>query len=250
MPFQSHSDFTDIPDDTVLWRYVDLYRLLDLVQTSGLHLTRVDQMEDRWEGSFSSVNVAHRPKIYGEHWPAVSSAFPGMYAFTRAHVYVNCWYMGSDESYAMWRLYDASGKGVAVRTTAARLKAALQGAVMIFGAKVLYVDYNATYIPESNLFLPYVHKRRSFAHESEYRLITAWSPKVLELDEHKAAVRTEPDTPPPFLRESVDLLSLIEAIYVSPDAPNWAARVVNDVVHRYVPGVGVTQSDLGADPVV
>jgi hypothetical protein len=73
MPFQSHSDFTDIPDDTVLWRYVDLYRLLDLVQTSELHLTRVDDMEDRWEGSFSSVNVAQRPTIYGEHWPAMSS---------------------------------------------------------------------------------------------------------------------------------------------------------------------------------
>jgi hypothetical protein len=206
-------------------------------------------MEDRWEGAYSSVNVAQRPAIYGKNWPAMSTAFPQMYAYTRTHTFVNCWYMGADESYAMWRLYDAAGKGVAVKTNTARLKSALRGAVMIHGAKVSYVNYDATYIPEGNILHPYVHKRRSFSHESEYRLITAWFPKTLETNEHNVGVRSEPDTPPPFLRESIDLETLVEAIYVSPDAPSWAAGVVTDVLHRYAPDMEVRQSDLGADPV-
>ena len=249
MPFQPHNDLVDIPDDTVLWRYVDLYRLLDLLQTSELHLTRVDQMEDRWEGAYSSVNVAQRPTIYGDAWPKMSAAFPQMYMYTRTHTYVNCWYVGSEESYAMWRLYDAAGKGVAIKTNATRLKAALQGSLLILGSKVQYVDYNKTYIPEGNVLFPYIHKRRSFAHESEYRLINLWSPKALEVDENKVATRTEPDAPPPFLRESVNLGTLIEATYVSPDAPGWAARVVEDAVQKYLPDSEVRQSDLGADPV-
>jgi hypothetical protein len=114
----------------------------------------------------------------------------------------------------------------------------------------LYVNYDETYIPESNTFYPYIHKRRSFAHESEYRLMSIWAPKPLEINEYKVVVRSEPDTPPTFLRESIDLKALVEAIYVSPDAPSWAAGVVTDVVHRYAPDTKVEQSDLGADPVV
>ncbi len=239
MPFGPHEQLPDIPDDTVLWRYVDLYRLLDLLQTSELHLTRVDQMEDRWEGAYSSVNVARRPDIYGKDWPAMSTAFPQMYAYARTRTFVNCWYMGADESYAMWRLYDAAGKGVAIRTSASRLKSALTGSHLISAAPVSYVDYQTTYIPEGNIFFPCIHKRKSFAHESEYRLLAMWSPGQFE-----------EEMPPVFLRESVNLTSLIEAVHVSPDAPSWGAGVVTDVVHRYLPDTEVRQSDLGADPVV
>ena len=173
----------------------------------------------------------------------MASSFSNIYQHSRTHVYVNCWYMGPHESYAMWRLYDPSGKGVAVWTTAGRLKKALQGTVPVHGAQVSYVDYDSTFIPERNVFFPYVHKRLCFAYETEYRLITHWGPKVLE-KEGDVAVRTEPDEPPAFLREAVDLQQLIEKIYVSPDAPSWAARAVIDVVHRYLSSVKVEHSAL------
>lgn len=34
-----------------------------------------------------------------------------MYQYGRAHTYLNCWCMDEHESYAMWKLYDAAGKG-------------------------------------------------------------------------------------------------------------------------------------------
>ena len=68
-----------------------------------------------------------------------------------------------------------------------------------------YVDYDATFIPEGNLFFPYMHKRLSFEFEREYRLLAMWSPKSLEVDDHNTVVRSEPDDPPLFLRERVDL---------------------------------------------
>jgi hypothetical protein len=124
MTYETHPSLPDIDDpDTVLWRYVDLYRWLDLLQTSELHLTRADQMEDRWEGAYGEVNIAVRPSLYGERWAKVAPAMARMYAHGRTHTYLNCWYIGAGESYAMWKIYDAAGKGVAIRTTAARLKA-------------------------------------------------------------------------------------------------------------------------------
>jgi hypothetical protein len=76
-----------------------------------------------------------------------------------------------------------------------------------------------------------------------------WSAEVLETDEQNVAVRTEPDVPPLFLREPVDLDRLVEAVYVSPDAPDWVARVVGEVTGKYMPGLGIRHSDLAADPV-
>jgi hypothetical protein len=67
MSYETHPELPDIKDpDTVLWRYVDLYKWLDLLQTSELHLTRADQMEDRWEGAYSEVNVAVRDEKQGD----------------------------------------------------------------------------------------------------------------------------------------------------------------------------------------
>lgn len=249
--YEKHPDLPDIGDATSLWRYVDLYRYLDLLQTAELHLTRADQMEDRWEGAYSKVNVATRPDLYGEHWDRMSQSMPFIYQHARTHTYMNCWFMGETQSYAMWKLYDAAGKGVAVRTTAARLKEALIGEHRppLAGAKVKYVNYDETFIPEGNMFFPYVHKRSSFEFECEYRLLAMWSPKSLEVDEHNTVVRSEPDEPPPFLREQVNLEVLIERVYVSPDAPDWVARVVQEVTARYMVGVDVVHSDLAADPV-
>ena len=119
----------------------------------------------------------------------------------------------------------------------------------ITGAKVQYVDYSTTFIPEGNLFFPFMHKRSSFSHESEYRLLAMWTPEVLEADHHNRAVRTEPNLPPPFLREPVDLDRLVESVYVSPDAPDWVAGVVGEVTGKYKPGLGIRHSDLAADPV-
>ena len=249
--YSSHPNFPDIDDTTALWRYVDVYRYLDLLQTAELHLTRADQMEDRWEGAYSKVNIASRPGLYAEDWEAMSKTAPLMYQYGRTHTYMNCWYMGEGQSYAMWKLYDAAGKGVAIRTTAARLRKALVGAhrPALSGAQVQYVDYDATFIPEGNMFSPYLHKRESFEFEREYRLLTMWFPQALMVDNQNTAGTTEPDLPPIFLREQVDLAVLIERVYVSPDAPAWVAGVVRDVTARYLPDVDVTHSDLASDPV-
>lgn len=252
MTYETHPNLEDITDgDAVLWRYVDLYKWLDMLQTSELHLTRVDQMEDRWEGAYSTVNVAMRPSMYGKDWPMMAASIPKMYEFARTHVYLNCWYMGEEESAGMWKLYDTVGKGVAIRTTAGRLKESLVGSHKppISGAKVQYVDYSKTLIPEGNVFFPCVHKRSSFSHEREYRLLAMWTPGALERDADGKAIRLEPDVPPALFREAIDLGRLVEAVYVSPDAPSWVARVVDEVTGKYMPGLSVRHSDLAADPV-
>lgn len=69
------------------------------------------------------------------------------------------------------------------------------------------------------------------------------------VDEHNTVVRSEPDNPPPFLREQVDLGVLIQRCACRPAPPGWVARVVQEVTARYMADVDVVHSDLAADPV-
>ncbi|NQX15087.1 DUF2971 domain-containing protein [Rathayibacter sp. VKM Ac-2857] len=250
MRFENRPDIDDLEDDVVLWRYVDLFRYLDLLQTGELYFARADKMEDPWEGSNGAINISLRAELFAEHNVPLGSSAERWARFVREHFYLNCWYRGLGESYAMWRLYGAAGKGVAIRTTAGRLKSALRGepSAVLAAAVVQYADYSALHIPGDIIFIPLVYKRESFSYEREYRLIAAWFPGAeQELDPVTGQI-VNIDNPPASLREPVDVLELIEAVFVSPDAPEWEAKVIRDVTSIYYPDIEVRQSDLNANP--
>lgn len=60
----THSARPAMPDitdaDTVLWRYLDLYKWLDMLQTSEVHLTRADQMASVRQPTVTLHPIAYR----------------------------------------------------------------------------------------------------------------------------------------------------------------------------------------------
>ncbi|MFC7532323.1 hypothetical protein [Actinoplanes sp. GCM10030250] len=247
--YESHSDLPDIDEATPLWRYMDLPRFVDLLQSRELHLARADKMQDRWEGAYGPTNAAMRPQVYGEHFDAMQEQLPKVAVHARTHIFLNCWYASDCESAAMWSIYDREGRGVAVRTTKQRLLKSLTGSNRVHGATVQYVDYSNHWIPEGNLFNPFLFKRRSFEHEREYRLLTLWSPKAIRVDEHNTVIEAEPDNPPIGLRETIDLTEMVDQIFVSPEASGWFHRVVQQLVKDYGHSWAVQHSDLSSDPI-
>ncbi|GAA0908678.1 DUF2971 domain-containing protein [Virgisporangium aurantiacum] len=232
---ETHPDLEDtLSDDATLWRYMDLARFVDLLQTSELHLARVDQMQDKWEGAYGPTNTALRPDIYGEHYATMEDQFPRIASYARTHVFLNCWHIADSESAAMWSVYDREGRGIAVKARKADLLAGLVGDQKVHGFPVEYTDYSVQFISERNLLLPYMHKRLSFQHEQEYRLMVA----MLDVQ----------DTPT-FLREKVDLSKAFEQVFVSPEAPGWFLKVIRRLVDQYGFGWTVQHSDLASDPI-
>jgi hypothetical protein len=116
---------------------------------------------------------------------------------------------------------------------------------------VKYVDYASTFIPERSIFAPFMHKRNSFAHENEVRLVL-WAiedrgPRgELTLGSERAQRAT---ASPPGYVIPIDLSVLTSDIHVAPDAPIWYSDLVKKVVHRYNLKWEVHQSDLSVDPV-
>lgn len=237
MPFQpEHESFTDQPPATAtVWRYMDLARYLSLLENEALHFAQAEAMTDRWEGAYGAPNRERRPTWLTPEIDARDLTVRSrMRSWFRTHAYLNCWHLGEYESVAMWDIYQREGRGVAVRSTWGSLTASITDPRPIFGARVKYIDYTSTYIPEDNNFDAYVHKRLSFEHEKEVRL---------------AALReAESKSPSAVVPISVDLNTLIQSVYVAPDAPSWVADTIESVSNRYPYNINVLQSDLASDP--
>ena len=169
--YKEHPAFTSPPADAVLWRYIDFTKFLSLLQEQALFFARADRLGDPFEGSFSKANIALRPTIYNEHHEKFSAQLANFAFQSRRFTLVNCWHESPHESEAMWRLYGSAGGSLAIRSDCKSLVDSLADDDDVYIGRVTYVDYNHYFIPESNTFFPYLHKRHSFQHEREVRAV-------------------------------------------------------------------------------
>src|SRR5947209_8019300 len=101
-------------DDTVIWRYMDLGKLVSLLHTRTLFFSAASRMEDYWEGALSAAAVARRRRR--EKGTRIEQDEAEIRRLFRHFVLLNCWHKSSHESDAMWRLYTRGSEGVAVRS--------------------------------------------------------------------------------------------------------------------------------------
>lgn len=108
-----------------------------------------------------------------------------------------------------------------------------------------YVDYETDWIPESNNLAPFLYKRKSFEFERELRALK----RITEGDEVVFAKDENTSLRTLGYWHKVDLASLIEKIYIAPDAPGWLAGLTQDVASRYgYASIPVVKSSLASSP--
>ena len=228
--------------DIKIWRYMDLAKLVSLLDTQCLWFARADTLSDPHEGSYGAYNVAHRSEVYADTIPeSQQEAVRAFYRRLVRNVYVSCWHMNERESAATWQAYVPSGQGVAI-TAFNRLTRSLRCEEPVWVGTVPYVDKGSTWIPEGNLFYSFVHKRMSFEHERELRAVTGiFEGKAMEMD--------APAPTPSGLNRSVDVTELVEGIYVAPGQGGWFVDAVKRVVRDLAPSIPVGQSAMDDPPV-
>lgn len=175
--------------------------------------------------------------MLGEQWAKAHKA-------TRSLVYVNCWHLNEGESSAMWDLYGQRHSSIAIRSTFARLRDSLGLAVQPIAIGIVnYIDYAIDRMPEDNEFDPFLHKRRSYAHEQELRALYQWQDDTISPE---AAV--DADSLSPGFDIACDLGTLIDTVFVSPGAPSWFKAVTRSVSERYGLAKPPEQSSLDREP--
>jgi len=218
------------PEDqaSLVWRYIPLAKLVSLLQSSCLHLARIDLLNDPHEGSLPAPLVIARNAALQEN--GLEQFLPQASELSqrvRQECYVSCWALSPFESEALWRLYTSNADGVAIQTTYQALVSVVEPHNDLYVGKIGYLDYETEWFPDGNIFYPVMHKRRAFTHENEVR--------VLKLnDEH---FTYESALGPLGLLVPIELESLIQAIYINPYAQPWYAEAVEAVVDKFAPAL-------------
>lgn len=229
-PFITHSDLKMPGPDTVLWRYMDLTKLLDILGNQCLHFTRIDKFEDPFEG------VAPRKALEGLSRRVPASDLEEVLQIRR-RTHALCWHANKTESAAMWRLYLSSNEGIAIKTTAQRLQESLQLSPpedkALFIAEVEYIDHDDEALFLENFLKWATFKRKSFEHEREVRLMRVADHNELGDD---------------FVyRPRINVSTLIESICIGPLVPKWVGDVIEQAISKYG-NFKIERSELGDDP--
>lgn len=161
------------PNET-LWRYFRADRLVSALQSRFLHFPSARQFEDPFEGAVAVLAHDFPSDSRYPDFGHVDNAFEELRRLTK----ISCWHRADHESAAMWKLYAAGGKGVAVLTTPGRLQGALRpfrlapeyGKEEPYWGMVRYRDLHTERL-RASMEQRFFYKHRAFESEREFRVI-------------------------------------------------------------------------------
>lgn len=226
------NDNIKLPEDpnTIVWKYLDLSKFLDLLMSRKLFMSRSDKFEDQYEGTFSEPTFEEIKKL-SENNPE----FLDYYKSHREKVVVSSWHINEYESFAMWQIFTQNNEGLAIQSTIGRLQKALKPEINYsqFIGEVNYIDYKKEYIPFDDMFFPFMFKRKSFQYEREVRIISDLSENAVKINDG--------------IKIDVDVNQLIEKIYIHPKSENWYKKLVIELVSKLDYTIEIEKSDLESD---
>lgn len=228
----THNPNITLPEnpDTIVWKYLDLSKFLDLLLAKKLFMSRSDKFEDQYEGTFSEPTFEEIKRL-SENNPE----FLDFYKTHREKVVVSSWHINEYESFAMWQIFTQNSEGLAIQSTIGRLQKALEVEKNFkqYIGQVNYIDYKKEYIPFDDMFFPFLFKRKSFQYEREVRIIGDLSNQEIKINDG--------------LKIDVNINQLIEKIYIHPKSENWYKKLVIELVDKLGFDFEIEKSDLESD---
>jgi hypothetical protein len=216
-------------EDVKIWRYMDLWKFIDMLTTSTLYFTRVDNLDDPNEGSWRPSGVYEAYKSYGDQYIKDLQYWEKVFRTTGA---VNCWHVNDSESLKMWELYIPHGHGVAIQSTYGLLRNAIQPYdenICTIGM-MQYIDYDKEKFKRctQNSFGRFTdfftYKNLDFRHENELRAL------IMAMGDRNNQAKSIPKG---GIKLKVSLNDLIKTVYLSPNAQEWKLDLLKKLVSDY-----------------
>lgn len=227
----------DIRQESILRRYMDLPKLLDLLHTRSLYFRRADGFSDRLEGAlFPSFRKSLDEAFAQKQVPHDADYF---YRRARAGNYVSCWTIGARDNMALWQLYGGLKTSIAVTSTVNRLiRCAFAWNRSTHLHKVRYLDHRRVRNYVVGDFIDVLqYKSDAYKYERELRLVVPQQEDGWE--KNPIGVR--------LALPSVD--ALIRSVVVAPEADPDFLEAVRELCKRYDLKAPVKRSMLSFVPV-
>jgi hypothetical protein len=222
----------EVASEQKIWRYMDFSKFLSLLTSRSLYFACPSELGDPYEGCLPKIQaqalseliqrpvddvLALRPNFAAKSVGSLVK-FDKVMSILQKNIQeattkaaskfgVSCWHISDHESDAMWKIYAASGKGVAVESTVENLRASLGGRKDIQIDAVRY-DFEDSTIEKGHKHYFLLQKRKCFEHEKELRATI-----VLAHESHGMQV-------------PCDLDVLVTRIWMSPLLENYAKDAI------------------------
>ena len=123
MPYYPRHYLDAPPDNAVVWRYMNLEKLLSILIDRALFFASASTLrkDDKYEGQPTQSEI-DALRVDLDTARELERTFHVRVADA---LFFNCWHMNDDESDAMWKIYVNGIGGVAIRSTVLRLKKSL-----------------------------------------------------------------------------------------------------------------------------
>ncbi len=224
-----------------LWRYLKTARFISMVRDSSVYFASANQFNDPFEGAVAvmppdfPVDPRYKDPDGGE------IAFRELKRLTK----INCWHRAEYESNAMWRLYAEESKGVAICSTADRIRAAYRPFRLApsYGIEDLWVG-EVRYVDLLNVRLNvgmeerFFYKHRVFSSEREFRVAIS----VRSAEEFGVSV------PELGIQVAVDVDALVARIMLGPELSATEQELIADAAKAAGLVDRVTKSSLFGTP--
>lgn len=212
---------TDIRQSSILRRYMDIPKLLDLLATNTLYCRRADGFTDRLEGAlFPNFRKSLNEAFARGDVPNDADYF---YRRSRVGNYVSCWTLGARDNMALWQLYGGVKTSIAVTTTVDRLiRCALDWNRLTILHRVRYVDHRRVKTYVMGRYTDVLqYKSDAYKYEKEIRLLVPQQNDGWE--DNPISIRLP--------LSSAD--ALVRSIVIAPEADSNFVDQVRDLCKRY-----------------
>lgn len=201
---------------------MSLDKFLSLLNDKQLFFAREDMFPDIKEGKRSILDLA----LYNN---AVSGISDIIEKDPFGCGFINCWVMSDVDLYLMWNTYSSLDKGIAIKSTIGNIIVSLDSndERCVYISDVKYMDYSKDYTFDkaggsANDFARYFCKRKYFEQENELRLVY-YDYRMMLNDKQS----------PLGLKFSVSLDTLIDEIWIAPQANDWYENLIKEEIKKH-----------------
>ena len=262
MPYQTYifGGVKEPSDKTArLWRYLDLAQLLAILDRQELFFPSIATLAegDPYEGE----PILNKIQAAREKGPEELRRFRLQVEVFKHLNFFNCWHMNDSESDAMWKLYVKGSAGVAIRSTVSRVMRSFDKVPdKVYMSEMRYADPDKLIATDASVIgiSDYIFKRSAFQHEKEVRLGTNRCDVRMEFFDDQGILKApEPGiTADQILKfparkgvyVAVDGATLVEAVVVSPYAPNWFSDLVGSLTKKLGYEFEIVASEMSRPP--
>jgi hypothetical protein len=165
--------YRELPPFEILWRYMDFWKLEDMLTRSALYFSRPDQFKDPFEGRFSLGNATTMSASDAAFYAAyrmepLNKQLEAGQEIMRRVVFISCWQRGSKESREMWDAYTSGPESVVISTSAKALYLFVDGQIVKSPVKYHGDSFPRTEFDHTTLFF---YKPALYRFEHEFRML-------------------------------------------------------------------------------